>query len=88
MSQDEKAKYFAQLHELGNPCVLYNIWDAAGAQAVAKAGAKAIATGSWSVAAAHNFKDGEVIPLDLVERIAERICAAVEQPVTIDFESG
>ncbi len=88
MNQNEKAKSFAQLHEPGNPCVLYNIWDAAGAQAVTKAGAKAVATGSWSVAAAHGFEDGETIPLDLVERIAERICAAVELPVTIDFEGG
>ncbi|MGI9326738.1 MAG: isocitrate lyase/phosphoenolpyruvate mutase family protein [Pseudomonadales bacterium] len=46
MNQTEKAKYFAQLHERGNPCVLYNIWDVAGARAVTKVGAKAVASGS------------------------------------------
>ncbi len=35
----------------GDPVVLYNAWDPGSAQAVAKAGAKAIATG-WPVAAA------------------------------------
>ncbi len=88
MNQNEKAKHFTQLHEAGNPCVLYNIWDAAGARAVKKAGASAIATGSWSVAASHGFDDGQAIPLDLVETIARQICASVELPVTIDFEGA
>ena len=37
---------FASLHVPGKPVVLYNVWDAGSAQAVAAAGAKAIATGS------------------------------------------
>lgn len=88
MNQIEKAKYFASCHVKGKPVVLFNIWDAGGAQAVEKAGAKAVATGSWSVAAAHGYTDGEVIPLDLVEVIAGRICASTQLPVTIDFEGG
>lgn len=88
MNQVEKAAHFAALHIKGEPCVLYNIWDAGSAQAVAEAGVKAIATGSWSVAAAHGFEDGEAIPLDLVERIVRRICSSVTLPVTIDFEGG
>jgi 2-methylisocitrate lyase-like PEP mutase family enzyme len=55
---------------------------------VAEAGAKAIATGSASVAAAHGFADGEAIPLELVLANAERIARAVDLPVTIDFEGG
>lgn len=88
MNQVEKAKHFASLHVKGDPCLLYNIWDAGSAKAVAEAGAKAIATGSWSVAAAHGFEDGEAIPLALVERIVRRICSTVALPVTIDFEGG
>lgn len=88
MNQNEKARFFAGLHSKGNPCVLYNIWDAGGAQAVSRSGAKAIATGSWSIAAAHDFEDGEAIPLDLVEKIVQRVCMSVTLPVTVDFEGG
>ncbi|WP_299915802.1 isocitrate lyase/phosphoenolpyruvate mutase family protein [uncultured Roseobacter sp.] len=88
MSQTEKANLFKSLHVKGDPLVLYNIWDAGGAKALAKAGAKAVATGSWSVAAAHGFKDGEAMPLDFVLRVVERIAASVDIPLTVDFEGG
>ena len=52
MSQQGQALLFAQLHQKHHPVVLYNIWDAGSALAVEQAGAKAIATGSWSCAAA------------------------------------
>lgn len=68
--------------------MLFNIWDAGSARAVKDAGAKAIATGSYSVAAAQGFDDGEAIPLDLVEFNTQRICSTVALPVTIDFEGG
>ena len=85
---DEKARTFAALHRPGDPVVLYNAWDAGSAQAVAEAGAKAIATGSASVAAAHGFQDAEALPLDLALANAARIAAAVELPVTVDFEGA
>ncbi len=88
MNQIEKSRYFAELHVSGNPCVLYNIWDAGSAQAIENAGGKAIATGSWSVAAAQGFTDGQAIPLDLVEAIVARICTTVSLPVTVDAEGG
>lgn len=88
MTQAEKARRFADLHQPGAPLVLYNIWDAGGAKAVVEAGAQAVATGSWSVAAAQGYADGEKIPLDFVLRILERIAATVEVPVTLDFEGG
>ena len=79
---------FGALHKPGDPLVLYNIWDAASARAVAEAGAKAIATGSWSVAGAQGFTDGQKIPLDLVLTLAARITASVDLPVTLDLEGG
>lgn len=88
MSQIDRAHAFKAMHDPGNPVVLYNIWDAGGARAVSGAGARAIATGSWSVAAAHGFKDGEQIPLDFVLMIVERIAHSVDLPVTVDFEGG
>ena len=84
----DKARIFAGLHRPGDPLVLFNVWDAGSAKAVAEAGADAIATGSWSVAAAHGLPDGEALPLDLVLANAARIVAAVDLPVTIDFEGA
>ena len=87
-TQAERATRFHQLHVPGKPVVLFNVWDAGSAVAVAKAGAPAIATGSWSVAAAHGVEDGEALPLDAVLANASRIVRAVDVPVTIDFEAG
>ena len=84
----DKARHFASLHRPGDPLILYNVWDAGSAKAVAEAGAKAIATGSWSVAAAQGYGDREQLPLELALANAGRIVAAVELPVTIDFEGG
>lgn len=87
-TQLDHARRFAALHVKGRPFVLYNIWDAGSAKAVREAGALAIATGSWSVAAAFGYDDGEKIPLELVLANLARIVAAVDVPVTLDFEGG
>ena len=87
-SQKEKAEKFAALHIKGDPVVLFNIWDAGSAKAVAEAGAKAIATGSWSVAAADGYADGEELPLEAALANLRRITATVDLPVTLDFEGG
>lgn len=86
--QSVQARAFAALHVKGSPVVLYNVWDAGSAKAVRAAGAAAVATGSWSVAAAQGYDDGEQVPLDLVVTILRRIVAAVDVPVSLDFESG
>jgi len=87
---DEAGKFerFAGLHRPGEPLILYNVWDPGSARAVAEAGAKAIATGSASVAAAHGFDDAEALPLELALANAERIAQSVAVPVTIDFEGA
>jgi 2-methylisocitrate lyase-like PEP mutase family enzyme len=87
-AQRAKADSFRSLHTPGDPLVLFNIWDAGSAKAVAAAGARAIATGSWSVAAANGFADGEGTPLDLVIDNLVRIVGATDLPVTVDLESG
>ena len=79
---------FRDLHVPGNPLILFNVWDAGSAAAVAKSGAKAIATGSASVAAANGFGDGEEVPMAFALANAERIVGAVDLPVTVDFEGG
>lgn len=87
-TQNEKARLFHALHVRGQPLVLFNAWDAGSARAVAEAGAGAVATGSWSVAAANGFADGERMPLPFALDNLRRMIAAVSQPVTIDLESG
>ena len=87
-SQPERAKVFTALHVRGHPLVLFNIWDAGTARTAARAGAPALATGSWSVAAAHGQEDGEQLPFALVLANLKRIVAAVTLPVSIDLEAG
>jgi 2-methylisocitrate lyase-like PEP mutase family enzyme len=88
MNQTDKGKRFAELHVKGAPLLLYNAWDAGSAKSILDAGAKAIATSSWSVAAAQGYGDGEAIPIELAEQIVGRIAATVDIPVTMDFEGG
>jgi 2-methylisocitrate lyase-like PEP mutase family enzyme len=87
-NQLDKANVFRALHVRGQPLLLLNIWDAGSAKAVAAGGAAAIATGSWSVAVANGYADGEHLPFDLAIDNLRRIVAAVDLPVTIDIESG
>jgi 2-methylisocitrate lyase-like PEP mutase family enzyme len=88
MSHSQKAKRFASLHVKGTPLILFNAWDAGSANAILDAGAKAIATSSWSVAEAQGYRDGEFIPLPFVEQIVGRIASAINAPLTVDFEGG
>ncbi|MCP1137013.1 isocitrate lyase/phosphoenolpyruvate mutase family protein [Paenibacillus polysaccharolyticus] len=87
-TQKEKAEQFHQYHVKGQPLVLVNVWDAGSAQTIQSTGAKAIATGSWSVAAAHGEQDGEALPFQLVLANLSRITKSVDLPVTIDIEGG
>jgi 2-methylisocitrate lyase-like PEP mutase family enzyme len=79
---------FAALHVPGDPLVLVNIWDTGSAVAVAAAGARALATGSHPVGDAAGFGDGQQVPLDYVFDNARRIMAAVDLPLTVDFEGA
>tara|TARA_A100001391_G_scaffold156920_2_gene115153 strand:- start:1040 stop:1783 length:744 start_codon:yes stop_codon:yes gene_type:complete len=79
---------FRALHIPGDPLVLYNIWDAGSARVVAEAGAKAIATGSYGVAEANGYRDGETLPLGVALENLRRILTVTELPVTIDMEAG
>ncbi len=84
----DKIACFRALHIPGDPLILVNIWDAGSAKAVAAAGAKAIATGSYGVAGAQGRNDGEDFPLEDVFENLARILSVTDLPVTIDMESG
>jgi 2-methylisocitrate lyase-like PEP mutase family enzyme len=85
---NKKADAFHALHVPGRPFVLFNVWDAGTAKVVSVSGARAIATGSWSVAAANGYRDGEDVPLDLAIDNLARIARSTALPVSIDIESG
>lgn len=87
--QGLRATRLRRLHNPGDPLVLVNVWDVASARVVAALPVtQAIATASWSIAAAHGYPDGGAIPLDLVLATSRRIVEAVALPVTVDFEKG
>src|SRR6202007_1857554 len=67
---------------------LYNGWDSGSAKSILDVGAKAIATSSWAVAEAQGYRDGEAIPIGLVEQIVARIGGPIDAPGTVDFEGG
>jgi 2-methylisocitrate lyase-like PEP mutase family enzyme len=83
-----KFEEFTKCHVAGDPLVLFNVWDPGSAAAVERSGARAIATGSASVAMAHGFGDGQEVPIEFALANAKRIANAVELPVTVDFEGG
>jgi 2-methylisocitrate lyase-like PEP mutase family enzyme len=87
-SQEQKALAFHALHKQGDPLIIFNIWDAGTAKAAAEVGAKAVATGSWGVAAANGYPDGENVPLGFVIENIRRIANSVDVPVSLDFEGG
>ena len=84
-----RAQRLAELHRADEILVLANVWDVASARAVAAVdGVSALATASHSIAATLGYEDGENISLDEHLAMVERIVAAVELPVSMDFEAG
>jgi 2-methylisocitrate lyase-like PEP mutase family enzyme len=84
----EQAHLLKSLHIKGSPLVVFNVWDAGSAIEASKVGLKVIGTSSWSVAAAHGYDDGQVLPFDLCLANIDRIVRVVNLPVTVDVESG
>jgi 2-methylisocitrate lyase-like PEP mutase family enzyme len=85
----EKARELLRLHTDPELLLVVNVWDVITARVVADVpGAKALATASHSIAAAHGYPDGERIPRDLMIDVVGRIAAGVDLPVTADLEAG
>jgi 2-methylisocitrate lyase-like PEP mutase family enzyme len=84
---DAAAQRLRELHQIGRPLLLVNVWDAAGARAVLAAGSPAIATSSIAMARARGGSDDN---RDREAAFAQlrQITAAVDVPVTADLEGG
>jgi len=81
------AQRLRELHQIGRPLLLVNVWDAAGARAVLAAGSPAVATSSIAMARARGGTDDN---RDREAAFAQlrQITAAVDVPVTADLEAG
>lgn len=77
-----------ELHVPGDPLVLPNVWDAATAKLVERAGFPAVATSSGAVAESLGYTDHQGAPAEAMFAAAGRIANAVEVPVTVDAEAG
>jgi 2-methylisocitrate lyase-like PEP mutase family enzyme len=82
---------FRTHHISGDPIVLCNVWDAITANAVTRVpGIKAIATASYSIAAAQGLGDNDLSleqNLSAIKYIAP-IAAKANLPLTVDLQDG
>src|SRR5919198_4129218 len=84
----EKARLLRSWHREPRLLVLPNAWDVASAVALARVpGCRALATTSGGVARSLGYEDGAA-PADEMLRVAARIAAAVDVPVSADLERG
>ncbi len=85
---NEPGSRFRNLHRPGNPFILANAWDAGSARMLEALGAEAIGTSS----AAHAFTLGRLdmghVTRDEALAHASSLIAAVNVPVSGDFENG
>ncbi|MCK8484006.1 isocitrate lyase/phosphoenolpyruvate mutase family protein [Aliiroseovarius sp. S2029] len=88
MSDQNRGTAFRALHQKGNPFILANAWDIGSAKMLAGLGAQAIGTSS----AAHAFTLGRPdmghVSRDEALAHAQDLVAAVQVPVSGDFENG
>jgi 2-methylisocitrate lyase-like PEP mutase family enzyme len=87
-SYEEKVSRFHKLHQAPPILVLPNAWDVCSARIFSSLGFEAIATTSAGIANCLGFRDGENIPLSEMLLMIKKIVAAVDLPVTADFEAG
>ena len=81
------AQRLRELHRIGQPLLLVNVWDAAGAKVVAATGSPAAATSSVAMAPARAGSDGNR-DQDVALAQLRQITSAVKVPVTADLEGG
>jgi 2-methylisocitrate lyase-like PEP mutase family enzyme len=87
--QVRQAEIFASQHRPGEPLLLLaNACDVDSAVAIARAGAKAIATTSAGVAWSLGVLDATDLGPDRAAAVVERIVGAVPVPVSADIEAG
>jgi 2-methylisocitrate lyase-like PEP mutase family enzyme len=79
---------FRDLHKPGDPFILANAWDIGSAKMLAALGAQAIASSSSAHAFTLGRPDGGTITRDESLAHAQNLVAAVNVPISGDFENG
>ena len=79
---------FRDLHRRGDPFILANAWDVGSAKMLVALGAPAIATSSAAHAFTLGRPDGGTVNRDEALAHAQDLVAAVNVPVSGDFENG
>lgn len=87
ISQADKSRAFAALHERAGAFVIPNPWDAGSARMLAALGFEALATTSGAKAAVLGRRDGRVTRAEALAN-ARLIVEAVDLPVSADLEKG
>jgi 2-methylisocitrate lyase-like PEP mutase family enzyme len=89
MTQTEKARVFAELHQGPKPFIIPNPWDAGSAKALAGLGFKALTTTSYGLAVSLGRRDGtRAVTRDEALANAKAIVDATDLPVAADLENG
>ena len=88
MTREEKVAAFRKLHVPGDPFVLPNPWDLGSAKVLAGVGAKALATTSSGHAFTLGRPDLGNVSREESLAHAGSVAAAVDLPVSGDFENG
>ena len=79
---------FTAFHMQKEPLLLANVWNAHTAAIAEKIGYDALGTSSHAIALALGYGDGEELSFDELLFAVERILAAVDCNVSVDFEAG
>ncbi|WP_341661571.1 isocitrate lyase/phosphoenolpyruvate mutase family protein [Vibrio sp.] len=79
---------FKSMHNMENPLVICNVWDAASAVIAQNSGFSAIGTSSAAIAKNLGKEDGENISFESLLSIVDIILKSTTLPLTVDIESG
>lgn len=87
--QTDRARFFRQLHQPGNPFILANVWDVGSAKMALAAGAQALATSSAAHAFTIGLSDlGHASRDAMLSHAADIVEVAGAVPVSADCENG
>lgn len=73
---------------MGHLLILPNAWDVGSAGLLASCGAEAVATTSAGLAWSHGYRDGNELPVRLLEATVLAMTRVIDIPLTVDTEAG
>lgn len=86
MNNNQKVRYFRDLHTKNKPLVLFNVWNVESAIALSNF-IKIIPTSSYAMSNSYGYQDGENMPFEEIVAYAKEM-QEENSLVSIDIESG